>query len=211
MPTIRRRRTTTPVEPEAKPPEPQSAADKRDADEALRSAGIVETAHEQKAFAGPMPVLNDGFRRIEERVFDLPNPDAEYESLEGALSVGSRDTDDLARALDEAEDCARRAHRLYANAKLDLARFQADAEVIEGAIRTEAAAELQRERDSGLRTKQITDADVTAKAAALFPDEWRDLAARKVRAKLAVEHMERFADLWVSRCRSLGGLLASRR
>jgi len=158
-----------------------------------------------------MPRQAPGFERITERVFDLPDPEAEYALLEKALSLGTQEFDSIAKALDSAEDNARRAHRLYVGAKLDYERFLADAEVIEGAIWSEAVAELQREKEAGTRTKQITDADSRAKCAALFPDEWRDLAEKKVQAKLSVEHMERFADLWVSRCRSLGGLLAAKR
>lgn len=208
--TLRRR----PGPPDASAaPARTEAAIRRHDDAMARDVGLVTTAPEQKAspFAGPMPVQAPGFGRITERVFDMPDPDAEYAVLEKALMLGKLETDSLASALDRAEDNARRAHRLYVAAKLDLERFTADAGLIEGAIRTEAAAELQREKDAGTRTKQITDADVTAKSAALFPDEWRDLAEKKVAAKLAVEHLERFADLWVSRCRSLGGLLASRR
>jgi len=188
------------------------AAATREADALAREAGIVTTAPDQRASpVNGTASTSVGFTRIAERVFNLPDPDGEYEELERALSLGSSEFDSIVKAVDAAEDDARRAHRLYVNAKLDYERFAADAALIESAIRTEASAELQREKDSGQRTKQITDADVVAKSAALFPDEWRDLAEKKVRAKLSVEHLERFADLWVGRCRSLGGMLASKR
>jgi len=188
------------------------AATAREADVLARDAGIVVTAPDQRASpVNGTASTSVGFTRIAERVFNLPDPDGEYEELERALSLGSSEFDSIVKAVDAAEDDARRAHRLYVNAKLDYERFAADAALIESAIRTEASAELQREKDSGQRTKQITDADVVAKSAALFPDEWRDLAEKKVRAKLSVEHLERFADLWVGRCRSLGGMLASKR
>lgn len=216
-----RRRTTAPSGASAEPPDPtppptRSRAERAsaaDADTRARDAGLVETAPTQRTtpFSGPMPRQAPGFERITERVFDLPDPEAEYALLEKALSLGTQEFDSIAKALDSAEDNARRAHRLYVGAKLDYERFLADAEVIEGAIWSEAVAELQREKEAGTRTKQITDADSRAKCAALFPDEWRDLAEKKVQAKLSVEHMERFADLWVSRCRSLGGLLAAKR
>ncbi len=234
MSTLRRRPTKPADEAAAVEAPPATAADKAsprqvstaperaaalerasavDADSRARAAGLVVTAPNQRTapFAGPIPHQGAGFQRITERIFDLPNSNDEYSLLEAALSLGTQDFDSVAQALDRAEDHARRAHRLYVAARLDYERFLADAEVIEAAIRTEAASELQAEKDSGSRTKQITDADVRAKSAALFPDEWRDLAEKKVQAKLAVEHLERFADLWVSRCRSLGGLLASKR
>lgn len=157
-----------------------------------------------------LPALSAGMNGITVRVFDLPDPEGEYAELEGALSVGSRESDDIAKALDVAEDSARRAHRLYVNARLDAERFAADAEVIEGALRGQAAAELQAEKESGARTKQITDADVRGKAALLFPDEWRALSEGKAKAELMVKHLERFADLWMRRCHSLAALLARR-
>lgn len=222
--TLRRR---APVPPTPATPEPvgeqddfgatargrtMAAAATRDADVLAREAGIVTTAPDQRASpVNGAATTSPGFMRIAERVFDLPDPDGEYAELEQALSLGSSEFDSIVKAVDAAEDDARRAHRLYVNAKLDYERFAADAALIEGAIRSEASAELQREKDSGVRTKQITDADVVAKCAALFPDEWRDLAEKRVRAKLSVEHLERFADLWVGRCRSLGGMLASKR
>jgi hypothetical protein len=189
-----------------------AAAVHSDADELTRAAGIVVTAPAQRASpVNGTAAQSPAFQRITERVFDLPDPDGEYVELEAALTLGTSEFDSITKAVDAAEDDARRAHRLYVNAKLDYERFVADALLIEGAIRTEASASLQAEKDSGQRTKQITNADVLAKSAALFPDEWRDLAEKKVRAKLAVEHLERFADLWVGRCRSLGGMLASKR
>lgn len=203
--------------PEPSPPQAPgravARAASREADAVTRAAGVVVAAGAQSSapFAGPMPEPGEGYARIVERVFSLPDPDAEYEALERALVLGTREFDSIHDALDHAEDNARRAHRLFVAAKLDYERFVADADVIEGAMRTEATADLQAEKESGARTKQITDADVRAKCAALFPDEFRDLAERRTSAKLAVEHLERFADLWVSRCRSLGGMLAARR
>lgn len=195
---------------------PEGAADRasaREADAVTRDAGLVTTAPAQRTtpFNGPLPEQAGGYARITERVFALPDPDTEYDALERALVLGTREYDSITDAVDTAEDNARRAHRLFVAAKLDYERFCADAEVIDGAMRSEATAELQAEKESGARTKQITDADVKAKCAAMFPDEFRDLAEKRTAAKLAVEHLERFADLWSSRCRSLGGMLASRR
>lgn len=147
---------------------------------------------------------------VVERIFDLPDPASEYEALEKHLTAGLGEHDSAARALDSAEDRARRAHRLYVNAKLDFERFQADAEVVTAALRQRAMEVLQRQKDAGQRSKAITDADVVAQCAAMFPDEWRDLADRRARAKLALEHLERFSDLWMSRCRSLSALVTRR-
>ena len=160
---------------------------------------------------GAMPSAGDGFAQITERIFDMPDPDAEYAELEGALQLGTQTADSIVSALDRAEDHARRAHRLYVCARVDSERFNLDADVIESAMRTQAVSELQREKDSGVRTKQITDGDTTAKIAAMFPDEHRDLAERRVKSRKMVDHLEAFAQLWRSRCYSLSKMLESRR
>lgn len=198
-------------------PKRRAAKGEAPVDEALASASMAAPVDVARVVVPSvrspitdLPSLSAGMNGIVVRVFDLPDPEGEYAELEGALSVGSRESDDIASSLDVAEDSARRAHRLFVNAKLDAERFAADAEVIEGALRGQAAAELQAEKESGARTKQITDADVRSKAALLFPDEWRALSEGKAKAELMVKHLERFADLWMRRCHSLGALLSRR-
>src|SRR5258706_3487080 len=63
---------------------------------------------------GTGPALTQGFERIVERVFDLPDPLAEYDRLERELKLGDQRTDygSLQKALDSAEDNARIAHKL---------------------------------------------------------------------------------------------------
>jgi hypothetical protein len=158
-----------------------------------------------------MPAMGNGFERIKDTVFNMPDPDSEYADLEAALVMGNQQFDNVSTALDKAEDNARRAHRLYICARVEAEKFNIDADIVEGAMRAQAVSELQREKDAGIRTKQITDADTTAKLAALFPDEWRDLQERRIESRKMVEHLERFADLWRSRCYSLAKMLESRR
>jgi len=185
---------------------------KRELDKNTRELGIERSAGSIRGDApGGMPTHGKGYADIVERVFDLPDPEAEYDTLEKALKLGTQAFDSISSALDSAEDNARRAHRLYVNARVDAERFNIDAEVIEAAMRTNAIAELQREKDAGHRSKAITDSDTSAKVAAMFPDEFRDLAERKVKSRKMVEHLEAFAGLWRSRCYSLSKMLESKR
>jgi hypothetical protein len=186
----------------------------KEIDKSTREAGLVTSAQAVRGDANPfgaLPGPGPGYDRITERVFNLPDPDAEYEDLEQALVLGTRTYESVSEALDRAEDNARRAHRLYVNARVDAERFNIDADVIESAMRTQAVGELQREKDAGVRTKTITETDTASKVAAMFPDEYRDLAERKVKSRKMVEHMEVFAKLWSSRCSSLSKMLESKR
>lgn len=192
-------------------------ADAADINHAMRVGGLTKSAAEVRGDAldgtlfGALPTPGPGFDRVTERVFNQPDPDAEYEQLETALRLGTQAFDSITAALDGAEDNARRAHRLFVCARVDAERFTIDAEVIEAAMRTEAVAQLQREKDAGTRTKQITEGDIAAKVAAMFPDEHRDLAERKVKSRKMIEHLEAFAGLWRSRCYSLAKMLESKR
>lgn len=199
--------------------------DARDVDQAMRIGGIEKSASEVRGapqHAHPsrlqrlVPIADqlsasDCFQRITARVFDLPDPAAEYDELERALKLGVTSYETIALAVDAAEDNARRAHRLYVCARVDAERFNIDSGIVEAAMRTEASAELQRERDSGSRTKQITEGDIAAKIASLFPDEHRDLSEKRIKNRKMVEHLEAFAGLWRSRCYTLAKILESKR
>lgn len=179
---------------------------------AMRDAGLEEPAHPEDADSpvnGPMPRMGKGFSRIEETVFNLPDPMAEYDRLEKALELGpSRGTEAFVKAsLDKAERNALAAYQLYVNSKVDLERFTRDADLVESALWAQATRELQTEKDAGMRSKQITDKDVTLKVTMLHPDTWADLQERRTKASKTVDLLEQLADLWRSRCRSLASIL----
>lgn len=151
------------------------------------------------------PTMGVGYERIIARTFDIDEW-AEFEAIESALRVGNPTRAEygiLVTALDDAEDNARRAHRLYCNAVVAHELFEVDARVIEAGMRDQASAELEREKVEGSRSKAPTIADIEARMATLFTDEVRSLAERRAKAKQSVAHLERIADLWRSKCRSL--------
>ena len=157
---------------------------------------------------GPPPSVSAPFTRIVERVFNIGDPDALFTSLTERLSLRDALTPGaLQAALNIAEENARLAHQLYVNAKVESERFEIDADIVLGAMRSVATGELQREKDAGQRSKAITDADVREKAAVFYPDQWRDTNERRAKALGMLEHLKRLADLWQTRCYSLGTML----
>ena len=157
---------------------------------------------------GPPPSVSEPFTRIVERVFNIGDPDALFTTLTERLSLRDALTPGaLQAALNIAEENARLAHQLYVNAKVESERFEIDADIVLGAMRGGATAELQREKDAGQRSKAITDADVREKAATLYPDQWRDTNERRAKAGGMLEHLKRLADLWQTRCYSIGTML----
>jgi hypothetical protein len=186
--------------------------DQRDTEQAMAIAGVTTTAGAMRAGVPftSQPELGEGYGRISVHVFDLPDPETEYRELVDQLGHTTA-LDGPVERLDNAEDNARRAHRLYVCARVDAERFNLDAELVEAAMRGQAIERLQHEKTIGQRSKAITEADVTAMSAAMFPDEWRDLADRRIKSRKMLEHLEAFASLWTSRCHSLSRLIEARR
>lgn len=181
----------------------------------LRDEAVAEglgAAEHRHAIGAPS--MGAGFERITSRVFRV-DVLAEYEALEQGLKFSTpahrADYSELVDALDEATDNARRAHLLVVNGKVVLEAFELDTKIVLSDMRAQATAALQREKDSGQRSKQITDADVEAWMAHKFPDQWRDTESRRAKAKRMVDHLERLADLWKDRRQSLDTLVRGAR
>lgn len=142
--------------------------------------------------------------RIVEHVFDL-NVDEEYKVLVEALKMGSNRADrgSLQIAIDEAEEHARKAHQVYITAKLIKENYEVQNEPVMGSMWKAASDALEEDKKNGLRTKQITDADVKAKAACMFPDEWREQSQKLRKYDQTIKHLEHIVQLWLSRCTSV--------
>lgn len=172
---------------------------------------FVPAPGQQEAEARKMkelPELTMSFTAIRESVFTLSDPDGEYKHLETSISLREALTPNaLMTALNEAEDNARRAHKLYVVARADYERFERECEPIVESMRDAANRELQAEKDSKLRSKAITDADLRGRASTMFPDEWRNIDSRRIKADGMLEHLKALAELWKNRCYSLNGML----
>jgi hypothetical protein len=167
---------------------------------------LFATAH------GPVPGVTPDFQRVVETIY-AADAMADYDDLEKNLVVGEErgDLRSLQAHLDRGEDRARRAHRLYLGAKLELERWDADQKVVWSKMREKCRDQLEQEKRDGERKKVIANADIDERIADQFPDEWRHYAVNKAKMKGTVEHLERLADLWKQRCHSLGTLLTTLR
>jgi len=149
----------------------------------------------------------DEYDAIVSSVFNLPDPGAVHVELERALELSMQPSRAqygmIADELDKAQKRWWQAVRLHAGAKVALANFEIDAAVTMGAIREHAIEVLQSEKEKGLRSKAITEADVELCSAKMHPDEYRQLRQGEERAKQMVAAMATFADIWKQRCRAL--------
>lgn len=161
------------------------------------------------------PALDPAYARIVTRMVPT-DPDGDYAELERKLRLRETaphraESSAIVDALDEAQDCAWRAHRLHLGARIAYEAFEVDAKVRVSALRDGATLALQDEKTRGVRSKQITDADVEAKMAELYPDEWGALTMDRLRARKAVDKLEEFAKLWSTRAQTLQAELATSR
>lgn len=159
------------------------------------------------------PELEPGFERVVSTIFGVTDVSVAHARLLAELSLGERRNDrgSLVKALDDAQERAREAHQLYCCACDARKGWELDAEVVGGGLRTAAVDALQSEKDRGERNKQITEADVSAKVAAMFPDEYRRLAIKGERVKRMVESLENLASRWAARASNLEVLLGKSR
>lgn len=139
--------------------------------------------------------MEDGYRRIVDDIFETDEPPEDiFEQVRKGMKLGNRassaDYGSLVDALDQAEELTRLAHLLYVRAVDEYESFERDSEIVESAMRHTAVQQLEREKREKIRTKQITDADVVSTIAGAYPDEYQELAEKKRRARLMVEHMQ---------------------
>ncbi len=156
--------------------------------------------------------LDPAFVKIMETLV-VDDPAGCYEQLERILVIGDKRTDygTVTKHLDEAEHNARLAHRLWQAAIIERKRWELENEVVFGAMRREATRSLQHEKDSGSRSKQITDADVESRVSTMYPDEYSAQERKRVRVKSMVDSMQNLSDMWASRCKSLQTILSKQR
>jgi hypothetical protein len=147
------------------------------------------------------------FERLVTTVFDVSDIDQEFEHLKRQMVLGEQRSDyaTVLRALDEAEDNARRAHRLFVNAQLEEKRFRLEREIVEAAMHKGAVASLKESGD------KVTVEATQARMVVLYAEEWREGEERKARVKGTVGHCEQLAFFFSSRCRSLQVILQSLR
>lgn len=169
---------------------------------------LVSKAPAQKARTRQLPLMRPRYLRMVESTFDLPNPDELFEELQEAIEITDALTPGKLQAeLNKAEKNALRAHKLYVNTKTDHIVFEIEMDAVMGAMRDKVTAELQAEKDRGERNKAITDKDIKEYIAWRYADEWSEANTRKAKAEGMLKHVQKLADLWTQRCKSIASML----
>lgn len=160
-------------------------------------------------------ITMSGFENIVDSLFKF-DPDEVYEhvlnSLELAGQASRTDYGDLVDALDAAEENARKALQLLANAKVAAVNYENDIKVLEAELHEQAVSEIMAKYDDPMDksvTKKPTVADIEAYKISTYHDEWHDMKERVTKAKRTVEYMEGLAGLTAQRARDLRQMVAS--
>lgn len=155
------------------------------------------------------PDLHPAYGRIVRTIFAF-DPDKVFDELNEKRRFGKPIKDmgylELAEALDDAARMHRNASLLFADAQVKRAQFEADCEAIAGDMRTQASNTLKREKDEK-GGKQITNGDVEARMASMFPDEYRRQNVLKAKIKATVGQLEDDVKWWELRRREIDTML----
>lgn len=193
-----------------------TASDRSDVPEERPSSASLQTPANPFDFPNAnkakLAKLRPDLDRVVETVF-VKDIFADWKDLQAGLEIGEKRSEHghAVAALDKAAARADRAHRLYLTARAAREAWEAENEVIFGAMWSEATRALQKEKDDGLRSKQITDADVKNRVATMFPDEYQAQEARRRNIEYTVKSLERLAEIWVGRQRDLSSLVGKLR
>ena len=149
------------------------------------------------------PEVSDQYATFIETVLAEVDLEAEYTELEAALEVGEerRDYTTINAEVDKAQRRAQRANHLWGNVVVEHERLKLDQKEVDADLWKRAMAKLEAE---GSKTRI---ADVDAKIAEMFPDEWREGKLRVKKSEIAVERAKSFQERWSSRERALVAML----
>lgn len=137
----------------------------------------------------------------------------DWNRVRAALRVGEQRSEHghVMLALDEARKIAEDAYGLMVTAKLEAKRWEAANEVVFGAMWMQARVEAERERKAMGFSKAVTDQDVRAKCAVLFPDEWLAQEHEREKVKLTVDRMTNLAKIAADKAEDVRAMLKGQR
>lgn len=162
----------------------------------------VESKLEEKASWGGGAEMGLGMKKMVELAFtredEIPNIYSAVREWIKAVDAGH-----ASDSLNHGEDLWHQLARTVAAAKVERLKWEMDNKVAFAAMMADATAMLQGEKDSGRRSKQITDKDVENAVANLFPDAWRDQELDRERVLRTVGVLESLYEQVGSRIRSL--------
>lgn len=175
--------------------------------EAPESEVILFKSAQRKAKEHP---IRPDAARVVETTFLVDVTDA-IDEAKKFLSASALEDGALLRMLDRGDRLVYAANKAYLSFRLERERWETQNEVIFASMRNAASKALEDEKASGQRAKQITDADVVARAALMFGDEWVDQTQRRRSAKLAEDDLKFLTERVGEKVRTLQAISSRHR
>ena len=227
---MRRRNETKQPEQAALPTAPARSMPTDDRDARSDAGGELNTAIEtpkqepppaeptpsdllRRELTAEVPDFDDRYEPVIHRVFDLPNPDKVYTRVEEFLKFSIRasrmDYGSLTDALNDAQLIVKDATSLLVNAKIAARRFEIDSMPVASQMHLSASRKLEQEKDQGLRKKAITNDDIEAAMASMYPDEWRAFEMKKEQNKRLIQDIEGLYERAKERARDIRAMVVT--
>ena len=137
----------------------------------------------------------------------------EWNRIRGLLRVGEQRSEHghVMLALDEARKIAEDAYGLMVTAILEAKRWETANEIVFAAMWTQGRIEAERERKQMGFSKAVTDTDVRAKCAVLYPDEWLAQEVEREKVKLTVDRMKNLSKVAADKADDVRAMLKGQR
>lgn len=125
------------------------------------------------------------------------------------MALGDKRTDEqfIRKAHEEGPEILGSVQDLYVQVKFVREAWELDNHTMLGTMREAASEVLEAEKMKKIRTKTITIDDVTAKVAAMFPDEYAAQEKRRRQYALVEERAKHCVERGTIRCRHLDTMM----
>lgn len=126
------------------------------------------------------------------------------------MALGDKRTDEqfIRKAHEEGPEILGSVQDLYVQVKFVREAWELDNHTMLGTMREAASEVLEAEKMKKIRTKTITIDDVTAKVAAMFPDEYAAQEKRRRQYALVEERAKHCVERGTIRCRHLDTMMS---
>jgi hypothetical protein len=148
---------------------------------------------------------------VVERTFAPRDWNELFDRIDAWLELGDKRSEKafVRKGLEQGPALVRDAFGAYLQIKQVREDWELRNDVVLGCMREQANEVLQAEKNRGVRSKAITEADVDKKVAQMFPDEHAEQESKRRKYKLVEDRAKHYVEVATLRCRVLDTLLKS--
>lgn len=147
--------------------------------------------------------------RLVETLFAPSDWDVVFAKFEKWLSLGDRAREEafIRKSHEEGPSIFRELYDAYLQIREARESWELRNDALLGSMREQATDVLQAEKNKGVRSKAITEADVDKKVAQMFPDEHAEQETKRRQYKFVEERAKHDVEVAALRCRHLDTMM----